>query len=249
MIKPLQNMRILFLRSREDAEELSKTIIELGGQPVHLELIRKEPPTNWSAMDNALRMLDSYDWIVFTSRSGVRSFVQRATSIGIDLVRLKGRIAVVGPSTAEEVEKHDLKVAFTPSKYLTNVLAEQLPDVAGKKILLIRSEDVDNSMVRILEVRGATVERVSAYKVTIVDHPFTIPEFDVVILTSPSTAIALVRALEAHGKLLRDDVMVCCIGPVTAKVAKALGIKVDVVAERHTINGVVDSLVSVLSRC
>lgn len=249
MIKPLLNMRVLFLRSNEDVEELSKTISELGGQPVHVELIRKEPPTDWSALDHALMKVDSYDWIVFTSRTGVRALVQRARDVRVDLGRMRGRIAAVGPSTAEAVEKYGLKVAFIPSRYLTNILAEQLPDVSGKEILLVRSEGVDDSMTRILKSRGASVEQVPAYRVILVDYQPHLPQFDAVILTSPSTALALVKALETHSGHLGDDVIVCCIGPVTAKAAEALGIRVNLVAERHTVGGAIESLVRRLSPC
>jgi uroporphyrinogen-III synthase len=249
LTKPLKGRRVLFLRPSDEADELSRIIYELGGEPVPLELIRREPPTDWSALDNALGRLDSYDWIVFTSKAGVRAFVERSNYRGVDLSRVKGRVAAVGPATAEEAEKNGLKVSFIPPKYLTMVLAEQLPDVSGKRVLLVRSEGVDDSMVRMLAARGAVVEQVAAYKVSTVDCSTPLPRFDVVILTSPSTAAALKRALDSHGETLRDDVTVCCIGPVTAGAAEALGLRADIVAETHTVWGVVETLVKVLHPC
>lgn len=38
--------------------------------------------------------------------------------------------------------------------------------------------------------------------------------------------------------------VVACIGPVTADTARHLGLRVDVVAEVHTIDGLVDALVA-----
>ncbi|MEM0481418.1 MAG: uroporphyrinogen-III synthase [Nitrososphaerota archaeon] len=249
MIKPLRGRRVLFLRPREEADELSRIIYELGGEPIHLELIQRGPPTDWSALESVLSRLDGYDWIVFTSKAGVRAFVERATNRGVDLSRIRGRVAAVGPATAKEAEKKGLKVSFTPSKYLTKTLAEQLPDVSGKRVLLVRSEGVDDLMARIFEMRGAVVEQVPAYKVSTVDCPATLPQFDVVILTSPSTAEALKRALDSHGGALREDVIVCCIGPVTAMAAEELGLRAHIVAERHTAGGVVEALVRGLNPC
>ena len=36
--------------------------------------------------------------------------------------------------------------------------------------------------------------------------------------------------------------MIACIGPVTAQTARDLGLKVDVVAARHTVKGLVQAL-------
>jgi uroporphyrinogen-III synthase len=38
--------------------------------------------------------------------------------------------------------------------------------------------------------------------------------------------------------------LVACIGPVTASTAQELGIRVDVVAREHTIQGLVDAIVA-----
>ena len=41
-----------------------------------------------------------------------------------------------------------------------------------------------------------------------------------------------------------DAVTVACIGPVTAKAAMELNIRVDVVASKHTVEGLIDALAS-----
>jgi uroporphyrinogen-III synthase len=66
---------------------------------------------------------------------------------------------------------------------------------------------------------------------------------DTVIVTSASTVRGLVRLLgDRRGALKRLDL--ACIGPVTAAAAVAEGLRPAVVAETHTVDGLVDALVA-----
>ena len=65
---------------------------------------------------------------------------------------------------------------------------------------------------------------------------------DATTFTSSSTVNNLVRLLDGSIEPINRTV-VACIGPVTAETARHRGIKVDVVAKRQTLEGLVDSLV------
>ena len=65
---------------------------------------------------------------------------------------------------------------------------------------------------------------------------------DVITLTSSSTVRNLVDGLGGRRDLL-DGVAIACIGPVTAGTARELGLAVDVMADEHTIDGLVAALV------
>ncbi len=67
---------------------------------------------------------------------------------------------------------------------------------------------------------------------------------DAVTFTSSST---VTNYLETAGAEAVPPV-VACIGPVTADTARAAGLPVSVVANEHTIDGLVDALVGELSR-
>jgi uroporphyrinogen-III synthase len=67
---------------------------------------------------------------------------------------------------------------------------------------------------------------------------------DAVTFTSASTVRGFVGALG----VVRGSPRVVCIGPVTAKEARAHGLVVHAVAKPHTIDGVVQALVRVLGR-
>ena len=235
----LNGIRILIPRIGEDIEYSVGIVKEMGGEPIPLEVAKIEYTSDLTSLDEALRNIEAFDWIIFTSKNCVRIFIERIKELGVWPLRC--RLAAVGQSTQQEAEKHGLKISFTPTKYLTKKLAQEIPEINGKRVLLIRSHDADDDMRRILQERGAEVVEVRPYKVTPVRDIKLEKEFDVAIITSPSIARALSNSLEFMDRISKGA-LVCCIGPVTAEAAKSLGIRVDLVSEEHTFSGVVRAL-------
>ena len=64
-----------------------------------------------------------------------------------------------------------------------------------------------------------------------------------VTFTSSSTVSNLMELLGGDKELLASS-LIACIGPVTAKTATELGIRVDLVAKKATVEGLVEALVS-----
>ncbi|MDT8342783.1 MAG: uroporphyrinogen-III synthase, partial [Longimicrobiales bacterium] len=93
-----------------------------------------------------------------------------------------------------------------------------------------------------LEARGARVDRVEAYRTEPV--PLTQPAAsalegaEIVTFTSSSTVTNFLAAVGAEAV----PPVVAAIGPVTAATARRHGLTVDVEAEVHTIDGLVDAL-------
>jgi uroporphyrinogen III methyltransferase/synthase len=72
-------------------------------------------------------------------------------------------------------------------------------------------------------------------------------EFDAVTFASPSAVLGFVEIAGTPEELHltgehADGPVVACIGPVTARAAAEVGMRVDVVPQRHTIEGLVSSL-------
>lgn len=240
--KPLQGLRILITRPKEQSRLLAEEIVRLGGTPLEFPTIRVEPIQKNGRLEMVGATLNRYDWIVFTSANGVRYFLNGTAMKKTNHTDVSPRIAVIGPATARAVEQSGLKVSFTPSKYLTDRLARELPEVERKRILLVRAEGTNAKMKSILTKRGARVEEVHPYKVT-TSKPSKLPEdYDAILFTSPSTVSSFIEISHtSHAKGLGR--IVCCIGPVTANAAEARGFRVDVVAEEHSTKGLLSALV------
>src|SRR5712692_6805910 len=127
--KPLQGLRILITRPKEQSMPLAEEIVRLGGTPLEFPTISVEPTQKNAQSERALETLNRYDWIIFTSANGVRHFFNGSRMKKMNLADVSPRIAVIGPATAHAVEQCGLKVSFTPSLYLTERLARELPEV------------------------------------------------------------------------------------------------------------------------
>ena len=120
---------------------------------------------------------------------------------------------------------------------------------SGDRVLLLRADIAPGALPAALAAAGAEVEDVAAYR-TVPDlagreaalRLLAAGQIDVVTLTSGSTVRNLVAALDGQRALLERPLL-ACIGPVTAEAARDLGLRVDLVAPIHTIDGLIEALV------
>ncbi len=236
--RPLEGMRILITRPKGQSTELADAITTLGGIPLEYPTIRIDLTSRTGELERAAQHVSSYDWIVFTSANGARAFL--AKSVGKNP---KLGIAAVGPATAQAIEDFGCRCAFTPSEYLTERLARELPQVDQRRVLLVRAQKTDAEMASILKERGAFVDEVQPYRV-ITSLPAELPRaYDAILFTSPSTVLGYKEIISASHSSKDLDPVICCIGPVTAKAAEKHGFRADIVAKEHTARGLVNALV------
>ena len=188
-------------------EELVARVEALGHEAVVCELIRIEP-----LGDDPVDARE-YDWLVVTSRNGAHELARRGVTAN--------RIAAIGPATAEAVRSHGLRVDLVAATHTQEGLREELPEGT---LLLAAAEGARRD---VLEADFLPLYR------TIELRP-QVPETDVALLTSGSTA----RALAATGA----RVPVVAIGPQTAAEAHAVGLEVAAVAAGHDLDGLVEAL-------
>lgn len=251
-LKPLSGVRIVVTRPIEQTEYLSKKLHELGAITIELPTIKIVAAENNDALDRALKNLNKYDWVVFTSVHGVRFLMKRIADLKIATSALNQvKLAAIGPATASALERTVKKPEFVPTEYLSWKIADGLVDLKGKRVLLPRANIASKKLPDLLRKRGALVEEVVAYR-TVIPPDLTPSRLnfifdggvDMITFTSPSTVRNLAEVLgSALLKQYTKTVKVACIGPVTVEATKELGIHVDVVAEVHTIDALVEVIV------
>jgi uroporphyrinogen III methyltransferase/synthase len=260
--KPLFGKRVLVTRSREQASVLSRRLRELGAEPVELPAIALEPPEDYSPLDAAIRNTHQYNWIIFTSANGVRAFMERLWTLGWDARSLnRAKLAAIGPATATVLEQYHLRADYVPDQYVAEAVAAGIGDVSGQRILLPRADIARPALAIALREAGAAVDEVTAYRTILAEgvHGDTSAgglisptsddvhqmlaenQIDVVTFTSSSTVRNLV-ALLGDAEPLRGA-LIACIGPITAGTAREMGLRVDVVAEEYTIDGLIEVLI------
>ncbi|MDR7545175.1 MAG: uroporphyrinogen-III synthase [Armatimonadota bacterium] len=252
---PLAGCRILVTRPRAQSRPLVRRLQALGAEAHVVPAISIEAPRAGGPLDQALLGLGDYDWVVVTSANGARACISRAGSLGVDLSATPPRWAAIGPATARVLRRAGVAVAMTPSRFLTEAIADELHDVRGRRILLPRTEAAPPGLAEALRRRGAAVDEVAAYRTVLAPTRSQARlcalldgrGVDTVIFTSASTVRGLLRLLGDRRDALRQ-MDIACIGPVTAAAVRQEGFDPSVVAEEHTVQGLVSALVSYHTR-
>src|SRR5262249_29159973 len=119
-------------------------------------------------LDDALKNLDRYDWIIFTSANGVRVACERLQSLGESISGLSARqIAVIGPATAATLSGYGLNTALQPDEYIAESIYDSLSEresIAGKKFLLLRADIARPTLREQLVKAGAIVDEIPVYR-------------------------------------------------------------------------------------
>ncbi|MQL51016.1 uroporphyrinogen-III C-methyltransferase [Desulfofundulus thermobenzoicus] len=251
--KPLFGKRVLVTRSREQASELSRIIEDLGGEALEFPTIAIMEPESYAPLDAAIERLGSYRWVIFTSVNGVHFFFRRLRQRGRDVRDLHGaNLCAIGPQTRQALERFALQVTHMPDEYraerIVAGLGEQINP--GDRVLLPRADIARKALAEALRDLGAVVEEVVAYRTVpaggnarLIRELLAEGRIHVVTFTSSSTVRNFVQLLqEPHLPRLLEKTMVACIGPITARTAREMGLPVHVQAREYTIAGLVQAI-------
>lgn len=255
--RKLFGKRVLVTRSKDQASELSRLLLQHGAEPVELPTVRIEETVSQAQIEKLISRLSDYDWVIFTSVNGVEILFRQLKNCRFDARHFKGvRIAAIGPTTAATLEKHGLLADYVPAEYVAEGIVSGLGKlgVCGKRILLARAEQGRPALAQGLRALGATVEEIALYRIMPAQNDDPIlkrllkeGKIDIVTFTSSSTVRNLVAMLNGRLSCL-EKACVACIGPVTAATAVELGFRVHIVAKEHSIPGLVHALVSEFGR-
>jgi uroporphyrinogen III methyltransferase/synthase len=252
MRKTLFGKNIVVTRDVAGNADFANKIIDRGGNPVEFPTIRIEPRTDSNEFLRALAMFSEYDWIVFTSGNGVATFFDALDGLGKDArVFASAKVAAIGNKTAEKLADFGIKADFVPDVFTGRELGRQLLGFANlheKRVVLLRSAIASNELVEVLTEGGAQVDNVAVYTAAEVkSDPSSLVEslgggkIDWVAFASPSSVNGFFGQVPAWA-VNSSKSRIASIGPVTSGRLKELGVKVDVTAGEHTIDGLLDSI-------
>jgi uroporphyrinogen III methyltransferase/synthase len=258
---PLFGRSVLVTRPSHQANELERPLVELGAEVIVAPVVEIRPPADQAAMDAALRRLGEYDLVAFTSVNGVRAFVRRCGELGIDARALgKAKIAAVGSATEQELTRNFLRPDIVPGKFTTQALAEAIiarSGWRGKKVLLARADIATPVLPDALKQAGADVDEVDFYSSARCESLPTAAiaaiqdrRLNWITFTSSSAVTNFMELLKLSGLSpdLLKEVRIAAIGPVTAETAEKLLRRPDVLAENHTVEGLIDALVEFVKK-
>ena len=257
---PLAGKRVVVTRAPEQASELIRALEVLGAQVLSLPTVGFAPPEDSAELDAAFARLAEFDWILFTSQNAVRFFCSRwSESVGerSDVGSVRGRVAAVGAATARALESEGMRVEYVAQTQTGESLAAELRDsVAGKQVLLPRSDRVDDRLPSALREAGAIVYEVTAYRTL---RPETLDseiltslrraEVAVIVFASPS-AFHNLAAFVPHSELasLSNQVQFAAIGSTTSRALRESGVRVAIESNDSSSAGLADAIAKFYQR-
>ncbi len=245
LAEDLGQKTVAILRPDNRSEESERLAIELGFKPLIAPTITFEKiplPEDLSSR------IEDAECVVFTSATGVEIALEDEK---VKPALKNATLATIGPRTKEALNDLGLDVSVVPEKFSSAGLIKALSS-RFKKVLLLRSAQGSPELVEGLKNANVEVNEVQLYDVT----PSFDPRLDWLIrkgapyafaFTSGSTARYLIdRAsylgleTELREKLARAKI--AAIGPPTRAELERLGVRVDVMPERHTFQAMLEVL-------
>jgi len=252
--RPLFGKTILVTRAREQASDFRVLLEGRGARCLEFPTIQVASPASWEALDNALRDLERYDWVIFTSVNGVRFVFKRLEALGKDVRALRGlRLAAIGPKTARALQERGLRLNLVPSEYRAEAVIEALgeAEIRGRRFLLPRAARAREVLPEKLAEMGGKVDVVPAYETVRpteradeVRRLLRGGAIHCITFTSSSTVenfVAMVGGDDLPS--LVGQTVVACIGPITADTAREHGLHVEITPGEYTIEALTAALV------
>ena len=238
---PLAGKVVLVTRPRDQSASLVHELERQGATAIVAPTIEVVPVRS-TELTKALQELaaGTFDWITLTSRATVDVLASR-----LEPGDVRARVAAVGKGTSAAFRRWAGRDPdLVPKTFTTAALAHAFPRGRGR-VLCARADVAPEGFEEALATKGWTPLRVDAYRTTMPEWlPIGAREalargtVDAITFTSASSVRGFANAVTD----VRGDPKVVCIGPVTAREARAHGLEVAAVAQPHTMEGMIAAL-------
>ena len=242
--KPLDGWRVLVPRGGPWGDSVAATLRAQGAVPVVAPLINFASPDDLTPLEQAIADLaaGAYDWVTLTSATTVDVlFAYRA------VIPSTTKVAAVGETTAAALQSVGYNVDLVPAKDNSAAgMADELIALEAnpRRILTLRSEIAKPVLTKRLVAAGHDVHSVVAYRTVGVPVTERIARdvangrINAILVTSGSVA----EQVRTQFHDIPPETLIAAIGPRTAKDARKAGLDVDIVAERQTVDALIDAV-------
>ena len=224
MSKPV----VAITRPKDRAKKACEIVEKLGGTPVLAPTLDLQP-VNSESLKELVARKDELDWIVFTSPTTIVSLNKYYPDF---IPTLDCKLAVIGNKTGKLAEKNGLNVDLMPDDFTAEGLIEEFKkrEITNQTIGIPRTLSARPVLPEELKKLGNEVILAEAYKslfpmdenaIRTLFEKIENHEIDAITFTSPLTVenfFEVSKNKEKLAKLLNDNLLTVCIGPITARV-------------------------------
>lgn len=252
--RPLLGKGVVVTRSREQASELVRLLSDEGARCIEFPTIKIAPLDDPDPVRVAIARLYEYDWVIFTSANGVRSFFAEVDTMELDARVFAGiKVAAIGPATAEALVQRGIRPDFVPERFVAESVVEGMArlGVSGVRILIPRAREAREVLPEKLTEAGATVTVLPVYetKPTHQDPEEVIAaikagQVQYLTFASSSTVTNFFALVPPEVLKAAPAVRIACIGPVTAETLSRFGFAADVTTPIFTIPALARAIIA-----
>ena len=256
----LIDKRIIITRAQEQTSEAHEIFKKNGAEVFDLPSLVIGPPDDWKPLDDALKKIYTFDWIIFSSSNGVRNVEERIKLIDLSLSKISQtvKIAAVGKKTASLLSDIGAKITFVPPRFVADSLVKNFPgNQKDLKLFIPRVQTGGRSILaESFKLKGAEVTELAAYESSC---PQEIPrrtidalnrkKIDIIAFTSGKTVLNTVTLLKKYfGEnwlILIEKIKIVSIGPQTSISCGNLIRKPDKEAAPHDLEGLLNACLQI----
>lgn len=252
--EPLRGKRVLITRPKEQSVEFIHLLESQGAVPVLFPTIEIVPVKRWHSVDDTLKRIYQYDWLVFASTNALTYFLERAKHQKPKLNQfLKTAICTVGDKTRQQAESLGLKVDLVPRINSKEGIIQALGEIGikGKRVLIPCGNLSKAELAFGLMQKGARVDSVVVYETQTPNHHDITQiakllfhgNIPVLTFTSPSAFQNFIDLFDHRDYFVRHrKIIIAAIGETTAAFIRENGYPVHVVPEKPEISMLVNSI-------
>ena len=251
---PLRDKTIVITRTVEQSKESAEAFRQLGAKMIIFPTLDIVPPESWNEFDSVITGESKIDFIIFTSAHAVKMFVKRCSELNVTINYDNLKIVAVGNKTSSVCEKNNIPVHVIPKKFsgegVINALLKY--ELDGKLIFIPRSAIGREELPEGLKQLGAIIKTASVYNVSIPAEEKIKTNLDklknskpdLFIFTSPSTFKNFLQILNVNNPVKYfENFDVAAIGPTTKSAIEERNVKVNIMPDEYTIDGLAKAIV------
>ena len=243
---PLSGVKALVTRPKALISGMAALLRQRGAEVVELPAIRTVPVADDSRLRSAIDRLagGGFDWLVFTSPTGVRVFMDKLLE-DRDIRALAGvKLAAIGEGSRKALAEYGLRCDLVPSVYDGETLGRELAALCapGARLLIPRAAIGNRELIEELsKVENVLIEDVATYDTEYAIAPDAEAKMDGVdfaVFTSASTVRGFAAGMPG---LDLSAVKAVCIGRQTAAEARKYGMRTWI-SEKATLEALAEAV-------
>jgi uroporphyrinogen III methyltransferase/synthase len=255
---PLKGKTIVITRTIEQSKESAAALTSLGANVIIIPTLEIVPPSDWSKFDSVVAHPEKIDFIIFTSVHSVEMFLKRCREIGTIINYNRTKVVAVGSKTAAFCHKSNINVNIIPDKFSAEGVIETLSryNLKNKVVFIPRSAIGREELPLGLKDLGAIIKSVPVYNVAIPSgdnvmaslQQLDSTKVDLFIFTSPSTFENFLQIANVKNPFQYfSRFNVAAIGPTTKEAIESKKVKVNILPDEFTINGLTKKIIEYYS--